>query len=53
MKAIDINPYDTVQVAKARKRYAAFLRAKRTIAGWPKWKQDVGYPPMSNVRGKK
>lgn len=49
----DVNPYDTIQVAKIRKRNAAFRRAKRIATGWPKWKQDVGYPPMSNVRGRR
>ena len=53
MKASDINPYDTIQVAKMRKRNTAFRHARRIVAAWPKWKQEVGYPPLSNVRGRR
>jgi len=49
MKNSNVNPYDTIQVAKLRKRY----QAKRIVKTWPKWKQEVGYPPLSNVRGRR
>jgi hypothetical protein len=48
MKMNEVNPYDTIQVAKIRKRN----NAKRIIKRWPTWKQEVGYPSLSNVRGK-
>ena len=27
-----------------------FERAKKTISRWPKWKQQIGRPPLSNRR---
>ena len=50
MKMSKVDPYDTIQVAKIRKCNAAFHRAKRIVSR-RRWKQEVGYPPMSNVRG--
>ncbi len=30
------------------KKNKHFEHAKKIISKWPKWKQEVGFPPMSN-----